>query len=110
MDFRLSSLAVATWLLTIIVITSLGLTNPVWASAMCGVFLLVARTFLRHFANSRAEFKALLSMILLGAFLGTSIAAIRIWPLVSGPIAEASESKSVVSGIATITSDPVISQ
>jgi competence protein ComEC len=77
---------------------------------MCGVFLLVARTFLRHFANSKAEFKALLSMILLGAFLGTSIAAIRIWPLVSGPIAEASEFKSVVSGIATITSDPVISQ
>ncbi len=49
-------------------------------------------------------------MILLGTFLGASIAAIRILPLVTGPIAEASETKSVISGIATITSDPMISQ
>lgn len=49
-------------------------------------------------------------MIVLGTFLGASIAAIRILPLVTGPIAEASETKSVISGIATITSDPMISQ
>lgn len=110
MDFRLSSLAVATWLSATIVITSFGLTNPVWSSAMCGMFLLVAHAFMRRFANSKAEFKALLSLILLGACLGVSIAVIRILPLVSGPIAEASESKSVISGIATVTSDPAISQ
>jgi competence protein ComEC len=103
-------LAVATWLSTTIVITSFGLANPVWSSAMCGIFLLLARTFIRQFAHDKAEFKALLSMILLGAFLGTSIAAIRILPLVIGPIAEASETKSVISGIATIASDPMISQ
>lgn len=109
MDFRLSSLAVATWLATAIVITSVGLANPVWASAMCAVFLLVTRIFVRHFAKNRTETKTLLAMILLGGVLGTSIAAIRILPLTTGPIAKASQANSVVSGIATITSDPIIS-
>lgn len=110
MDFRLSSFAVATWLSTTIVITSFGLANPVWSSAMCGMFLLVSRTFIKHFANTDSEFKSLVAMISLGAFLGTSIAVIRIFPLVSGPIVVASESKSVISGVATITSDPAISR
>ena len=56
------------------------------------------------------ESKSLLAMILLGALLGTSIAMLRILPLVTGPIALASQSNSVVSGIATITSDPIITQ
>jgi beta-lactamase superfamily II metal-dependent hydrolase len=33
LDFRLSSLAVATWLSAAIVITSAGLANPIWANA-----------------------------------------------------------------------------
>jgi competence protein ComEC len=47
-------------------------------------------------------------MILLGTILGGAIAAIRIVPLVTGPIAQASQSNSVVSGIATIASDPIV--
>jgi len=108
-DFRLGSLAVATWLATAIVIISVGLANPVWASAMCAAFLLVARIFIRRFAQNGTEFKTLLAMVVLGAVLGASIAAIRILPLVTGPIAKASQANSVISGIATITSDPVIS-
>lgn len=110
MDFRLSSLAVATWLATVIVITSVGLANPVWASAMCSAFLLAAVTFIRHFSQNQIERKTLLLMILLGVSLGTSISIIRILPLATGPIAQASESNSVISGIATITSDPMITQ
>ena len=47
-------------------------------------------------------------MILLGTLLGSAIAVIRIVPLVTGPIAQAGQSNSVVSGIATITSDPIV--
>ena len=108
MDFRLSSLAVATWLSAAIVITSVGLANPVWVSAMCATFILVARVFIQKFSSDAIETKTLLAMILLGTLLGTGIAALRILPLTTGPIAQASESNSVVSGIATITSDPVV--
>lgn len=110
MDFRLSSLAVATWLAAAIVITSAGLANPVWVSAMCVTFILVVRIFVRRFSNNEIETKTLVAMILLGALLGTAIAIIRILPLATGPIAQASESNSVVSGIATITSDPILTQ
>ena len=108
MDFRLSSLAIASWLSAAIVITSVGLANPVWVSAMCATFILVARVFIQKFSSDAIETKTLLAMILLGTLLGTGIAALRILPLTTGPIAQASESNSVVSGIATITSDPVI--
>ena len=47
-------------------------------------------------------------MILLGACLGISIAILRILPLATGPVAQASQSNSVVSGIATVTSDPIV--
>lgn len=110
MDFRLSSLAVATWLSAAIVITSAGLANPIWASAMCATFILVARVFIRRFSNDDVETKTLLAMILLGTLLGTGIAVLRILPLATGPIAQASQSNSVVSGIATITSDPILTQ
>ena len=110
MDFRLSSLAVATWLSAAIVITSVGLANPVWVSAMCAIFILVARVFVRRFSNNEIETKTLVAMILLGALLGTAIAILRILPLATGPIAQASQSDSVVSGIATITSDPILTQ
>jgi hypothetical protein len=109
-DFRLSSLAVATWLAAAIVITSAGLANPVWVSAMCATFILVARVFVRRFSNNEIETKTLVAMILLGALLGTAIAILRILPLATGPIAQASQSDSVVSGIATITSDPILTQ
>ena len=108
MDFRLSSLAIASWLSAAIVITSVGLANPVWVSAMCATFILVARVFIQKFSSDVIETKTLLAMILLGTLLGTGIAALRILPLTTGPIAQASESNSVVSGIATITSDPVV--
>ena len=107
MDFRLSSLALATWLSSAIVITSVGLANPVWVSAMCTSFILLARVFIRRFSQSQIETRTLVAMILLGTLLGSAIAAIRIAPLVTGPIAQASQSNSVVSGIATITSDPI---
>jgi competence protein ComEC len=81
-----------------------------WVSAMCASFLLLARVFIRRFSQSQIETKTLLAMILLGTLLGGSIAVIRILPLVSGPIAVASQSNSVISGIATITSDPMITQ
>ena len=110
MDFRLSSLALATWLSTAIVITSVGLANPVWVSAMCATFVLVARTFIRRFSQNYLETKTLLLMILLGTLLGSAISVIRILPLATGPIAQASQSNSVISGIATITSDPVVTQ
>ena len=110
MDFRLSSLAVATWLSAAIVITSAGLANPIWASAMCATFILVARVFIRRFSSNEIETKTLLAMILLGTLLGTAIATLRILPLATGPIAQASQSNSVVSGIATITSDPIVTQ
>lgn len=108
MDFRLSSLALATWLSAAIVITSVGLANPVWLVAMCGAFMLVTRLFLRNFSREKADFKILLSMILLGVFLGSAIAIIRVLPLASGPIAQASKSNAVVSGLATVTSDPIV--
>ena len=108
MDFRLSSLALATWLSSAIVITSVGLANPVWVSAMCASFILLVRVFIRRFSQSQIETKALLAMILLGTLLGSAIAVIRIVPLVTGPIAQAGQSNSVVSGIATITSDPIV--
>ena len=108
MDFRLSSLAVATWLSTAIVITSVGLANPVWVAVMCSAFLVVSRTFIRRFSRNQIETKTLLSMILFGVLLGTSVAVLRILPLVTGPIAQASQTNSVVSGIATVTSDPII--
>ena len=108
MDFRLSSLAVATWLSAAIVITSVGLADPIWVSAMCATFILVARVFIQKFSSDEIETKTLLAMILLGTFLGTGIAVLRILPLTTGPIAQASQSNSVVSGIATVTSDPVV--
>ena len=108
MDFRLSSFALATWLSTVIVITSVGLSNPIWSAVMCVTFLLIARGFIRRFAQDQIDTKTLLSMILLGALLGTAISVLRILPLVTGPIAQASQSNSVVSGIATVTSDPLI--
>ncbi|NBO26585.1 MAG: hypothetical protein EBU96_07325, partial [Actinobacteria bacterium] len=110
MDFRLSSLAVSTWLASAIVITAVGLANPVWISTMCATFLLVARTFIRRFSQDKIETKTLLSLVILGAILGTSIAALRIFPLATGPIAQASKSNSVVTGIATISSDPIVTQ
>ena len=110
MDFRLSSFALATWLATAILITSVGLANPVWSSVMCASFVLVARTFILRFSQNQLETRTLLLMILLGALLGTAISILRILPLVTGPIAQASQSNSVVSGIATITSDPVVIQ
>jgi len=109
-DFRLSSLAVSTWLASAIVITAVGLANPVWISTMCATFLLVARTFIRRFSQDKIETKTLLSLVILGAILGTSIAALRIFPLATGPIAQASKSNSVVTGIATISSDPIVTQ
>jgi competence protein ComEC len=74
------------------------------------MFILVARVFVRRFSNSEIETKTLVAMILLGTLLGTGIATLRILPLATGPIAQASQSNSVVSGIATITSDPMITQ
>jgi hypothetical protein len=109
-DFRLSSLAVATWLAAAIVITSAGLANPAWVSVMCVTFVLITRVFIRRFSGNEVEIKTLLAMILLGTLLGTSIATIRILPLVAGPIAQVSQSNSVVSGVATITSDPILTQ
>jgi len=109
-DFRLSSLALATWLSSAIVITSVGLANPVWVSAMWASFILLARVFIRRFSQSHIETKTLVTMILLGVFLGTGVAALRILPLVTGPIAQASQANSVISGIATITSDPIVTQ
>ncbi len=107
MDFRLSSLAIATWLSIAIVITTVGLANPIWTTAMCAAFLVVSRTFIRRFSRNQIETKTLLSMILLGVLLGTSVTVLRILPLVTGPIAQASQTNSVVSGIATVTSDPI---
>lgn len=108
MDFRLSSLAIATWLSAAIVLASFGVSNPIWMSAMCATSILVGRVFIRRFSKNHLEAKTLVSMILLGAFLGGGIAALKIQPLISGPIAQASRSNSVVSGVATVTSDPVI--
>lgn len=108
MDFRLSSLALATWLSTAIVITSVGIANPIWVSAMCVTFLLVSRAFIRRFSQNQIESKTMLAMILLGVLLGTAISILRILPLATGPIAKASQSNSVITGIATITSDPMI--
>jgi competence protein ComEC len=107
-DFRLSSLAVASWLATGIVIVSAGLANPIWISAMGAAFLLVARIFIRQVSQNNLEAKTLVAMILLGALLGTSISLLRIWPLVTGPVAQASQANTVVSGIATVTSDPTL--
>jgi competence protein ComEC len=109
-DFRLSSLALATWLSAAIVITSAGLANPIWASAMCATFILLARVFIRRFSQSQIETTTLVAVILLGTLLGSAVAAIRITPLATGPIAQASQSNSVVSGVATITSDPILTQ
>jgi competence protein ComEC len=64
--------------------------------------------FIRRFSQSQIEARTLVAMILLGTLLGSAIAAIRIVPLVTGPIAQASQSNSVVSGIATIASDPIV--
>ncbi len=108
MDFRLSSLAVATWLSAAIVIVAAGLANPVWLSAMCATFVLLSRNFIRRFSKDQIESKTLISMILLGVMLGAALSIIRILPLATGPISEASKSNSVVTGIATVTSDPII--
>lgn len=110
MDFRLSSLAVATWLSAAIVIISVGLANPAWISAMCATFILLARAFIRRFSSNDIEIKTLVSIILLGTLLGSAVAAIRILPLAMGPIAKASESNSVISGVATVTSDPIVTE
>lgn len=109
MDFRLSSLAVATWLSTAIVIVSAGLANPIWMCVMGATFSLVARVFIKRVSQNHIEARTLLAMILLGAFFGTSISLLRILPLVTGPIAQAGQSNAVLSGIATITSDPTLS-
>ena len=108
MDFRLSSFALATWISSALVITSVGLANPVWASSMCLTFILLARAFARRFSQNQTEVKTLIAMMLLGAVLGTTVAFIRIVPLVTGPIAQASRANSVISGIATVTSDPIV--
>jgi competence protein ComEC len=107
-DFRLSSFALATWISSALVITSIGLANPVWASAMCLTFILLARAFARRFSQNQTEVKTLIAMMLLGAALGATVAFIRIVPLVTGPIAQASRANSVISGIATVTSDPIV--
>ena len=49
-------------------------------------------------------------MIVLGALLGSTIAIIRILPMATGPVAKASQSNVVVSGVATVTSDPIVSE
>lgn len=108
MDFRLSSLAVATWLSAAIAIVASGLANPVWVSAMCATFVLLSRVFIRRFSKDQIESKTLISMIVLGVMLGSAVSIIRIFPLVTGPISDASKSNSVVTGIATVTSDPII--
>ena len=64
----------------------------------------------RRLAGSEIDIRTLGKMVLLGAILGCAISLIRIYPLVSGPIANASSSNAVISGTAVITSDPIISE
>jgi competence protein ComEC len=77
---------------------------------MCATFALLARVFIRRFSSNEIEIKTSLIMILLGTLLGSTIAIIRILPLATGPIAQASQSNAVVSGVATVVSDPIVTE
>lgn len=108
MDFRLSSLAIATWLSAATVIASAGLANPVWTSAMIASSVLVIRISVRRLVNTKEESKILILMIAIGILLGSTIALLRVLPLATGPIFEAGNTESVVTGMATVASDPIV--
>jgi competence protein ComEC len=110
LDFRLAPIALATWLSAALTIGIVGLDNPIWLWVTATLCLLIGQLAFRRLAGSEIDIRTLGKMILLGAILGCTISLIRIYPLVFGPIANASSSNTVISGTAVVTSDPIISE
>ena len=109
MDFRLTPFAVSTWLSAALTIGLLGLSNPVWSWVILVLLVLLISLTLKYLRTTRINAKTLGTYVLLGAILGCGVALLRLFPIAYGPIAQASQSGSVVIGTATVISDPVIS-
>ena len=90
MDFRLAPIALATWLSAALTIGLIGSGNPIWFWVTATLCLLMGQLAFRRLAGSEIDIRTLGKMVLLGAILGCTISLIRIYQLVSGPIANAS--------------------
>lgn len=110
MDFRLTPLAIATWLAAALTIGLLGLSHPVWSWVILVLVVLLTSLALNYLRATKIDAKTLSIYILLGSILGCGITLLRLFPIAYGPISQASESGSVVIGTATVISDPVISR
>ena len=108
MDLRLAWLAVGLWFSTAIAIAIETFFNPLWGVVWLVVVVYAAQVVKNHFRSSRVDAKTIFKFSLLGVIVGTLLATIRVLPLVTGPIHDASLNSQIVHGAGVVASDPVI--
>jgi competence protein ComEC len=108
-DFRLAPFAISTWLAAALTIGLLGLSNPIWSWIIFSVVILLVLLLLRYFQANKIASKTLGTFIILGFLLGVVVTLLRLYPIVYGPISQASDSGAVIKGTATLISDPLVS-
>lgn len=110
MDIRLGWLALSLWISTAISIGIETRLHPTWVV----VWLIVAATGIqlarKHFQTVRTDYVTIAKFSILGVLLGLAVASIRVLPIISGPIAEASKHSQIVHGEGVIASDPIVSE
>ena len=109
MDFRLAPFAISTWLAAALTIGLLGLSNPIWSWVIFSVVILLVLLLLRYLQANKIASKTLGTLIILGFLLGVAVTLLRLYPIVYGPISQASVSGAVIKGTATLISDPIVS-
>jgi competence protein ComEC len=108
-DFRLAPFAISTWLAAALTIGLLGLSNPIWSWAIFSAVILLVLLLLRYLQANKIASKTLGTLIILGFLLGVVVTLLRLYPIVYGPISQASVSGAVIKGTATLISDPIVS-
>ena len=109
MDLRLLWLAISLWLSTAIAIGIASNFHPLWMVLWLSVAAIGIGVIKDRFRYSKVDSITITKFSLLGIATGVLLASIRVFPLITGPVHEASIQSQVVIGTGVIASDPVIS-
>ena len=108
MDLRLAWLAISVWLSTAIALAIESHFNPLWVTVWVCVVVIGTATLKRNLTSPKQDLTTITRFVLLGVVAGVIIASLRVLPLITGPIHDASQQGAIVMGTGVVTSDPIV--
>jgi competence protein ComEC len=109
-DLRLAWLAISVWFSTAVAIAIEFRFHPVWVVVWICVVVIGASALKQKLKFSKYDLRTISRFVFLGVVVGAIFATLRVLPLITGPIHDASKQGAIVMGTGVLSSDPITTQ